>query len=141
MLINKIDIERLDKLHSLLDAANVRFKIAEIVKRTGIDKGNASAYLNGKKPMSDNFYKTVIKEFGGNSEIEIDSTINKEIGSIHERLITLEAMARITNMNVFELRAKVFGTSYSSETLNYEGNVAKEIDKIFFELRRKGVKA
>ena len=69
----------------------MRFKVAEIVKKTGIDKGNVSAYLNGKKPMSDNFYTNFMKEFAKDFKeetiISTQSPINKTESTSLEALI------------------------------------------------------
>lgn len=41
----------------------MRFPVATIVKETGLNKGYVSAVLNGKKPISDNFWDTFNKKF------------------------------------------------------------------------------
>jgi hypothetical protein len=62
-MLQKIDKDRLDKVLQVLKDHKIRFPVAEVVKRLGADKGMVSAYLNGKKPISDKFYSTFMKSF------------------------------------------------------------------------------
>lgn len=58
-----MDSDRRDKVLKILETLKVRFPVADIVKKLEVDKGVVSAYLNGKKPISDNFYAKFIKEY------------------------------------------------------------------------------
>ena len=62
--------DRLDKVSSVLQKLKLRFPVAEVSEKLGIDKGMTSAYLSGKKPMSANFYSSFMKAYGENAEQE-----------------------------------------------------------------------
>lgn len=62
-MLQKTDKERLDKVLAILEKHSVRFPIAEIVRRTGFNKGHVSSIINEKIPMSENFYETFMKQF------------------------------------------------------------------------------
>lgn len=62
-MLQKADKDRLDKVLQLIEKVGLRFPVADISKAQGRNKGEVSTYLSGKKPMSDNFYKTFIKHF------------------------------------------------------------------------------
>lgn len=51
------------RFHKLLEQLDLRFPVAEISRKTKYTKGNISNYINNKKPVSDNFLETFIKEF------------------------------------------------------------------------------
>ena len=63
-MLQKIDKDRLDEVSSVIKTKKIRFPIAELAKKTGLDKGQISNYLSGKKPMSDNFYTSFIEHYG-----------------------------------------------------------------------------
>jgi len=50
-------------LKKILKKLDLRFPVAEIHRSTGFGKGNVSSYINDKKPVSDNFIKTLLKEY------------------------------------------------------------------------------
>jgi hypothetical protein len=54
---------RLQILQNRINQYDMRFPVATIVKETGLNKGYVSAVLNGKKPISDNFWDTFDKKF------------------------------------------------------------------------------
>ena len=62
MLQNVEDI-RLARLLEAVKTIGIRFPIAKISEKTGVDKGNVSAILSGKKPISDNFLEKFDKAF------------------------------------------------------------------------------
>lgn len=47
---------RLQIIQSRINQYGIRFPIAELESKLGFDKGYVSALLNGKKPVSDNFW-------------------------------------------------------------------------------------
>ena len=73
--------DRLDKVSSVLKKLKLRFPVAEISDKLGIDKGMTSAYLGGKKPMSSNFYSSFMKEYGEGFEEEKKIINNSLINS------------------------------------------------------------
>jgi len=50
-----IDSERLEKLKKDIESLKLRFPVATISRRMAVDQGNVSAYLSGKKPISERF--------------------------------------------------------------------------------------
>ena len=63
-MLQKVDKARLDRVSEVLETLNLRFPNSEISNKLGMDKGVVSSYLNGKKPISDNFYTSFMKEYG-----------------------------------------------------------------------------
>ena len=53
-MINQVDLQRLGKIKQDIALLQLRFPIATIAKRTGLNKGNISKALRGKVPCSDN---------------------------------------------------------------------------------------
>lgn len=54
-MINQIDIQRLAKIKQDIARLQLRYPIATIARRTGLNKGNISKALRGMIPCSDNF--------------------------------------------------------------------------------------
>lgn len=61
--MDSIPNNRLHDLQNRINQYGIRFPVATIVKETGLNKGYVSAVLNGKKPISDNFWDTFNKKF------------------------------------------------------------------------------
>jgi transcriptional regulator with XRE-family HTH domain len=68
-LEKKIDKEGLERLRRDIASLNLRFPVKTVADRLGVDRGNLSAYLSGKKPIPEKllqkFYKTFSKELSG----------------------------------------------------------------------------
>lgn len=62
-MLQKLDKDRLDKVLQVIETCKIRFPNKEISQRLGVDSGNVSAYIKGRKPMSDNFYTSFLSEF------------------------------------------------------------------------------
>src|SRR4051812_16974193 len=62
--LNSVAKDRLDKVLETMKKKNIRFPQAEINRKMKTDKGVISAYLNAKKPISENFYTSFIQHFG-----------------------------------------------------------------------------
>lgn len=65
-MLQKGEDIRLARLLEVVNSLNLRFPIAVIARETKVDKGNVSAILKGKKPISDNFLKKFDKAFNVN---------------------------------------------------------------------------
>ena len=65
---HKIDSERLNKITQDIALLKLRFPVAAIAKRTGIDKGNISKILRGKVPCSDSFLDRFYATFKADME-------------------------------------------------------------------------
>lgn len=55
-MLQPVNDQRLETIKNRLKAHGVRFSVSDIAKKTGFDKGNISAMLNGSKVISDNFW-------------------------------------------------------------------------------------
>lgn len=122
-MLQKIDKDRLDKVLAIIKSTGMRKPNATLMRGIPENKGNVSAYLNGKKPMSDNFYNTFIEKFSPKErQIQIDKAdVGKEISRLIE--ITINQQAAInTLMKAFE--------QVSSSA------VKKEADRLFDEYIR-----
>jgi phage repressor protein C with HTH and peptisase S24 domain len=62
-MLQKIDEDRLTEVLRRIQGHKMRFPVAQIEKATGFDKGMISKFINGKLPISDNFYSTFIATF------------------------------------------------------------------------------
>lgn len=84
-MLQKIDKDRLDKVLATIETAKIKFPNAAIAEKTGFSKSDVSVYLNGKKPMSDNFYQTFIKHYGivESAPLPIPDSINQNEVSLH----------------------------------------------------------
>jgi hypothetical protein len=103
--------DRLDKVSSVLKKLKLRFPVAEISEKLGMDKGMTSAYLKGKKPMSANFYSSFMKEYGEGFEEEkivttftsINNTESPSLDSLirqNENLVMANKDLAHANMNL-----------------------------------------
>jgi phage repressor protein C with HTH and peptisase S24 domain len=68
----------LAKVTEILEKLQIRFPVAETVKRTGESKGNVSRYLNGKIGMSENFFKTFLEKFPVKDDSEITESYTEK---------------------------------------------------------------
>jgi len=64
MALDKVDIQRVEWLKTMVDRIGIRFPVADIAAKTGFDQGNVSSYLKGKKPISDNFITRFRQAYG-----------------------------------------------------------------------------
>lgn len=55
----------------------MRFPVAHIVKETGFNKGYVSAVLQGKKPISDNFWQTFNEKFPAKQDANGGTEVKK----------------------------------------------------------------
>ena len=62
-MLQKVDKDRLDKVLKVIQDKGMKFPVATIEKDLNINKGNVSAYLKGKKSMSDNFYNSFMQQY------------------------------------------------------------------------------
>lgn len=103
-MVEGIDKDRLDKVLQILKDAEIRFIVAETVKRTGYKKGHVSNILGGKIPMSENFYDTFLEKFAPPKKNEIQIK-NADLGKVVSNLIeiTIKQQAQINLlMKAFE---------------------------------------
>ncbi|CAM1344250.1 hypothetical protein [Tenacibaculum amylolyticum] len=75
-------------LQLALEKLNLRFPVSEISNKTGTSKGNVSNFVNNKKPVSDNFLKVFIEQFGLSlteltKEIELLKIENSDFNSMY----------------------------------------------------------
>ncbi len=114
------DIERWESLKSYVDGLVLRFPVAEISKSTGESKGNVSSYLNGKKPIPENFLKTLYKNYGMPSVGAQELKQKEKPGNIDYQAEFRDAMATIRGYNDFLQR--MLETSLGKVLRDQEGN-------------------
>jgi len=120
-------------------------KDVDIVAKTGFSKAVVSNYLSGRVKASDNFLDKFEKVYGVDifnkngfsKDIDIATSLHAELGRINEILIALQATTRISTMALIELRAKVYGRSYSLEATELEKTIAEEVSTLLAELKKK----
>ena len=89
-MLQKVDKDRLDKVLEVIETAKIKFPNATITKELGAHGGTVSAYLNGKKPMSSNFYRKFMDKYG--SEKNEESQKSQDLNSLIENNIKLIKM-------------------------------------------------
>jgi transcriptional regulator with XRE-family HTH domain len=102
MPLRTVDIMRLEKFKRDLESLRLRFPIAELAGRMKADKGNISAYLSGKKPVSEKFLQRFYDAFslmlpGAGQEV------SPEINGVEESDIFYETNAGL-RMEINQLR-------------------------------------
>lgn len=62
-MLQKVDKDRLVKVLSVIENAKIKFPNATISKDLERSSSTVSDYLNGKKPMSENFYRDFVERY------------------------------------------------------------------------------
>lgn len=96
--LTNADKSRLTNVFQYLNLLGIRFPVAEISRRMKVDSGNVSNYLNGIKPISDNFYTDFLKEFSLDEEIVATNEVK-------ESSETYQAKRRDQKNKITEFRA------------------------------------
>jgi len=96
-MLQKVDKDRLDKVLAVIEAAKIKFPNATITRELDVHAGTVSAYLNGVKPMSSNFYRKFMDKYGNNSQEEkannIDENMDKNELSLHSVIESNKSLA------------------------------------------------
>lgn len=119
-IINKVDKDRLDLVLKLIDDYKIKFPVATISKKLGRGKGEVSEYLNGKKPMSENFYNLFIEQY----PLKISDATNKQA------LASLQAAVRILTLEVIQLRHVVNKESVTQVSLELDRMMKQEVERL-----------
>ena len=112
-MLQKVDKDRLDKVLSIIKQAQIRFPIAEIEKKMGVNKGNASAYLKGSKPMSDNFYNTFLETFRQPEPVPINQGVTNFAGDIATKMLINDAKMDVLYQQVVQVMSQSTGRPVS----------------------------
>ena len=72
------DKDRLGAVLAVIEKRKIRFPVAEIHKKLGGSKGTISEYLAGKKPISENFYRSFMSEFEKQTKVEHSTTTHAD---------------------------------------------------------------
>ena len=103
-ILKDVDKQRLAEVLQVIESLHMKFPNAEIHKKLNEDPGNISSYLNGKKPMSDNFYTSFMEAFRPKKPSKIvikDADLGKEISKLIEITIKQQAAINLL-MKAFE---------------------------------------
>ena len=112
-MLQKIAKDRRDKVLSVIETSKMRFPVGDIHKVMGGSKGTISDYINGVKPISENWYSTFLEHFEGNSiDKPLPTTKNEE--SLH-KLIDSNAELVITNKKLTDLLEKAMFNSGTAQ--------------------------
>lgn len=99
--LDKVAKVRLDKVLAIIEKVGMRFPVAQIEKEMKENKGNVSAYLSGKKPISENFYNTFLKKYGPldrkglNFDSEGEGTQSATLFNLSQSLLVLSESRKI----------------------------------------------
>lgn len=111
-LLQKTDKDRLDVVLKRIEEYSIRFPIAELTKALKADKGNVSAMLKGKKPISDNFYTSFNTKYPPKSAnegkaVEFTADRDKLIIEMLKEIIRLSAKVDTLTITLADIVSKV----------------------------------
>src|SRR5688572_13889847 len=90
--MSDIKDKRIELLQNRINQYGMRFPVAMIAGRTKFDRGYISAVLNGKKPMSDNFWSRFDKEFPDKTAEKLTGEIQQTVNSGNDHLPDLTTL-------------------------------------------------
>ncbi|MBK7883028.1 MAG: hypothetical protein IPJ81_03850 [Chitinophagaceae bacterium] len=108
---------RLEEILNRINDLQIRFPVAEIVKKTGLNKGNVSAMLAGKKTLSDNFYNAFMQKFPSKDEdapiVKRIADLQTQLGIYEKRLMDAESVNGVLKTAIEKLTVLVTGKKES----------------------------
>ena len=124
--------------HLALSKLNVRFPVAEIDRKTSAGKGNISAFIHNKKPISDNFIDKFIEAY--NLDLE---KLKIELDNQEKRTITPKNGLTFTEMDngqftvavpliPFEAYAQYVSEQWDADFVHDYEEVTFIVDKVGF---------
>lgn len=117
--LSLVDKSRLEKVFARLIELDIRFPVAEIASKLKANKGNVSAYLKGKKAISDNFYTTFFEKFPASDHI--DNILNEETTDYITNRRNLKNHKTNNTLMYYEIGARA-GTATNAEVLPVNKN-------------------
>ena len=116
---------------------DIRFPVAEIDRKTGAGKGNISAFIHNKKPISDNFIASFIRAF----DLDIN-TLEIELANQEKHSITPKNGLTFTEMGNGQFTVAVplipfeAHAQYISE--QWEANYVHDFEEVTFIVDKVG---
>ena len=97
-MLQKVDKDRLDKVLATIESAKIKFPNVTLTRELGVDGGTVSAYLNGKKPMSSNFFGKFMDKYGSTKATHAtsDTTLERLINNNTELIEAHVSVAKAT---------------------------------------------
>lgn len=131
-MLQKLDKDRLDKVLSLIESRKIKFPNATLSKELKTDSGAVSAYLRGKKPMSNNFYTSFIERYenGNPPTHERTGTVVGEINKLTEQVIQLQAAVNVYGLTLQHLASDVKGTQVAIIAGQIADAIASEEERL-----------
>jgi hypothetical protein len=121
--LDDLSKDRLDKVLGAIESNKIRFPVSVIVKATGFNKGHVSSVLNGKIPMSQNFFQTFMKQVNKVDQQVITATPA-------ETIIALQSAVKILTLEVVQLRHLVTKEGATSVALELEKMMQQEAKRL-----------
>lgn len=135
--LSPIDKKRLENALQILSDNNIRFTVAETVRRTGENKGNVSNFLSGKKPMTERFYKKFLEVFRID-EKEIKGELNDKMSFVIEKLINHQATLNVLRVVAEGISASQKGMEPALVSSQILQAIDVESDRLFDLFSKKG---
>ena len=131
MILKEADKSRLAQVTEVLSKLNLKFPVAEIARRTGEDKGNVSKMLNGKLPISDNFYTTFMSKFGKKDVILNSGFAGEEIVKLKKEIIELRAFINVLLPVVSDISASLSKKRLETRLGELQRATDAEFDRLY----------
>lgn len=124
--------------HLALSKLNIRFPVAEIDRKTSAGKGNISAFMHNKKPISDNFIDKFIEVY----DLNLDK-LKAELSNQEKRSVTPKNGLTFTEMGngqftvavpliPFEAHAQYISEQWDADFVHDYEEVTFIVDKVGF---------
>ena len=134
MILKEADKARLAEVTEVLNKLKLKFPVAEIARKTGEDKGNVSKILNGKLPISDNFYTTFMNTLGGRKDVIINSGFaGEEIIKLRKEIIELRAFVNVFLPVISKLSAKEEKVKFETRFGDLQKATDDEYDRLYMK--------
>jgi hypothetical protein len=141
-LLQKTDKDRLQAVLKRIDDYAIRFPIAELSTKLNVDKGNISAMLKGKKPISDNFFTSFNKAYpekaakdSGKVNISIDR--DKLIIEQQKEIIRLQAKVNVVLITLADIVSKIDRKAIAIADSELTEAINREAEHLLNELQKR----
>lgn len=104
---------RLYKAWEVINKAKIKKINATLMRGIPENKGNVSAYLKGKRPMSDNFYNTLIEKYSVKDEeinipvADVGKEVSRLIGLTINQQAKLNLILKVLNISDAEIDQEI----------------------------------
>lgn len=146
-MLQKVDKDRLDKVLATIESAKIKFPNVTLTRELGVDGGTVSAYLNGKKPMSSNFFGKFMDKYGSTKATHAtsDSTLerlinnNTDLIGAHVSVAKATEELAIANKELSEANKELTIMLKNSVNLNGQNNSHPVLVSVVQRIAERGV--